>query len=508
MCLNKKVVWLHFWAKIEHMNNRGIGGLVRQIDDALAGLADIMAAPDAVAFPSERENFERLEKALARKSAIDAAFAYLADLHQAGRLVGGVSTADYLAANLDISREEAVRRLRRGNELFAPPPEPEREQPTPEESPADRARREAEEARRAKAAADARERARRRQAVNEEKRRIIDAELRQVSEHAQPGVDEIRDLALAEASARSPEDLRRWLRDQVRSANYRRRKPDGTKDLEAAHRKRYFAFGKQDELGGVPFFGYLSAGEAALLKSRFSTKEMDAVAGPRAEDDKRTLSQQRADHLVNLISNAPESAARTRRGVGSLVISMTLDDIQAMSPHSVFPTNTDIYLNPADLHRLGAAISDFFVLHDKQGKPLSVGSGQRTATLEQRIALFAGQLVCQRPGCGKPLDESDIHHIIAHSKGGLTDLENETIACWTDHPANNDERDGANNMGHFDYDPATGRAGWRAAGSDTIEFNESAHAQHAAGAKIRKKYQRTPDPPGPDGEDRPGLFAV
>ena len=491
------------------MNNRGIGDLVTQIDDALSGLAEIMATPDAVAFSSEREHFERLEKALARKSAIDASFAYLADLHQAGRLVGGVNTSDYLARNLGLSRAEATTRLRRGNELFSPPPEPEKEQPAPEESAEQRAAREAEEARRQKAAADARERSRRRQTVNEEKRRIIDKELRQVSQHARPGIDELRDLALAESDSRSPEDLRRWLRDQVRSANSRRRKPDGTRDPDAAHKKRYFAFGKQDELGGVPFYGYLSAGDAALLKSRFSTKEMDAVAGQRTEEDKRTLGQQRADHLVNLISNAPESAARTRKGVGSLVISMTLDDILSMNPQSTFPTNTGIYLNPADLHRLGAAISDFFVLHDKQGKPLSVGSGQRTATLEQRIALFAGQLVCQRPGCGNPLDESDVHHILAHAKGGLSDLENECIACWSDHPANNDERDGANNMGHFDYDPDTGRAGWRAAGSDTLEFNESAHAQHAAGAKIRRKYRRTADPPDdPFPDAAPGLFAV
>ncbi|MDR7330857.1 HNH endonuclease signature motif containing protein [Corynebacterium guangdongense] len=477
-----------------------------QIDDALSGLAEVMATPDAVAFSSEREHFERLEKALARKPAIDAAFAYLADLHQAGRLVGGVTTADYLAGRLDISRSEASRRLRRGNELFAPPPEPPRQQPGGDESAEKRAAREAEEARRATAAAEARERARRRQSVTEEKRRIIDAELRQVTEHAQPGVDELRDLALAASASRSPEDLRRWLRDQIRSANSRRRTPGGGRDPQAAHKKRYFAFGKQDELGGVPFYGYLSAGEAALLKSRFSAKEMDAVAGPRDPEDKRTLGQQRADHLVNLVANAPASAARQRSGMGSLVISMTLDDILGMNPESVFPTNTDIYLNPADLHRLGAAISDFFVLHDRQGKPLSVGVGQRSATLEQRIALFAGELVCTHYGCGKPLDESDAHHIIAHSEGGPTHPDNLTLSCWIHHPANNDRRDGANNMGHAERDPTSGRAGWRDAGSDHLRFNDGAAAAHAAGAKIRRKYRATSDPPA--GHDDPGLFAV
>ncbi len=494
------------------MSNRGIGDLVTQIDDAMSELAEIMASPDAVAFSSEREHFERLEKTLAHKSAIDAGFAYLADMHQAGRLVGGVSAADYLASALDISRDEASRRLRRGNDLFAPPPEPPKDQPSPSETDSERAAREAEEARRAQAAADARARARRRRAVNEEKRRIIDAELRQVSEHAQPGVDELRDLALAESATRSPEDLRRWLRDRVRSANSRRRKPDGTRDPQAAHKKRYFAFGKQDELGGVAFHGYLSAGEATLLKSRFSTKEMDAVAGPRDPDDTRTLGQQRADHLVNLIANAPASAARERSGMGSLVISMTLDDILGMNPDSVFPTNTDVYLNPADLHRLGAAITDFFVLHDKQGKPLTVGVGRRSATLEQRIALFAGELVCTHYGCGKPLDESDAHHIIAHAEGGPTHPDNLTLSCWIHHPANNDKRDGARNMGHAERDPDSGRVGWRDAGAEHLRFNDTAAAEHSAGAKIRRKYRASSDPPenfdDPAGPDDPGLFAV
>lgn len=499
------------------MNER-ISDLVDQVENGLNGLAQIMATPDTVAFAHEREHFERLERILAQKPVIDAAFAYLANLHQAGRIVGGVRPEDYLSKNLDISRSEASTRVRRGEELFAPVPEPEKEQPEPEETEEQRLAREKEERRRQEAAEKARERSRKRKAVNEEKRKIIDGELRQVSEHARPGVDELRDLALAESPKRSPEDLRRWLRDQVKTANAKGRKPNGKKDRHAAYKKRYLSFGQQDADGGVAIYGYLSAEQAAILKARTSMKSMDAATNGHDPEDKRTLRQQRIDHLINLIANAPDSAALERRGVGSLVISMTLDDILNMSPDSTFPTNTGVYLDPAALHRLGAAITDFFVLHDKQGKPLSVGSGQRTATLEQRIALFAGQLVCQRPGCGKPLDESDIHHIIAHSKGGLTDLENECIACWNDHPANNDEWDGANNMGHFEYDPDRGRPGWRAAGSDTLEFNESADAQHAAGAKIRRKYSAPhfDDPPeaaspGPieePYEHTPALFAV
>ncbi|WP_199872831.1 HNH endonuclease signature motif containing protein [Corynebacterium phoceense] len=58
-----------------------------------------------------------------------------------------------------------------------------------------------------------------------------------------------------------------------------------------------------------------------------------------------------------------------------------------------------------------------------------MGRSTRTATLEQRLALAASELVCSGRGCDTPLVMSDIHHIVAFANGGRTDIENLTIAC-------------------------------------------------------------------------------
>ncbi|AGF71267.1 hypothetical protein A605_01265 [Corynebacterium halotolerans YIM 70093 = DSM 44683] len=482
-----------------------------------------MAEPDTLPFAAIRGDLERLERAMSTKAAVDASFAWLADLHSAGRLVGSTRTVDYLTDGLGVSRGEAFSRLRQAEDLYAPPVEP---TPDPGEDETDNgeARREAE--RRRERERRAQEEARRKSA-SAEKRRIIERELTHLSKHAVPGRLELLSQSLSEAERRDVQDLRAWVREQVRRANAAATQPDGKKDPFAALRKRRLRLSRPDADGGVRIDGYLPADMAALVRAAVNPRS--GTSSVDDEDDKRTIDQRRADQLAHACRTFLNTKEPKVRGAGSVLISMTVDDIENMTLDSRFPTAGGDLLDPLALLRLGAADSDFVVLHDDRGQSLDVGRARRTANFYQRIALLASELVCTRPGCDNHGDECDVHHLVPWSMGGNTDIENLTILCPTHHALNRDERDGAGGLGHSERDPATGRAGFRAAGADELRFNDTVAQNRSAGAKIRGRKEAPPetgappgagtaDPPGPEppgspsppihGPDDPGLFDV
>ncbi len=491
-------------ANVEHVSEKSIVDLIKQVTTGLEGLAGIMANPESVAFASVRASFEELEAAMNRKAAIDASFAWLANLHEAGRLVGSTSTSQYLREKLGLSRNEAFNRLRQGAALYDPVPEPSPEPPPSTETEEQRLAREAEERRRAAEEEAAQRRARQQAAeASAEKRRVIETELGHLSEHADPGPNALREQALKQATWRGVEDLRAWVRDRVREANARGRKPDGSRDRLAAWKKRFISFGEQDADGGVRISGYLPAAQAAALKAALSYNQSTTWSedGAEEEKDKRSLGQRRADKLHEIVRGHSADKEPNRGGIGSVVVSVTLPELEEMGLDTSFPTNTGVYLSPLDMLVLGEASCDWITVHDDRGALLTLGRGKRTANLEQRIALLVTELTCSHPGCDHPVDDCQIHHIIAWVLSGRTDIENLTLLCRMHHRDNNDKRDGSRGMGHAERDPGSGRVGHRAAGSSRVRLNNSVAAGKSAAARIRRRHA----PPEPDTD---ALFTV
>lgn len=488
------------------MDRARLTGLVDQLESALTELSSAMAHPDSLPFAEIQDQFVRLEKVAELKNFTDASFAYAAVQADAGRLVGAVHASEYLTRKLGLSRAEARARIERGHKLFAPPepdplPTPE---PAPEETAEERRAREAaqEKARRAeeerlRRAREAQEKAReeaRRAAASAEKHRIIDRELEHLNKHATHTHQEMHALALQEAEHRSPEDLRSWLRERVRQSNKTGRTPDGKRDPFAALRKRKVAIGPQDADGGARISIYLAGAELAKFKAALTPgRAPGSNTSIPAAEDKRTLGARQADQLSTVLDHFLAAGPGTagRQGVGSVVVSMTTADLEGLTPTDTFPTNTGDMLGTADILRLGAAKYDLGVLHDTNGQVLTLGRTVRSASLMQRLALFAQELCCTRGPCQTGLAQSHIHHITSWATGGRSDIENLTILCPTHHPANRDERDGAFGLGHMDKDPATGRTGWVPPDGGPMEFNESAFQHHSAGAKIRRAHARS-----------------
>ena len=97
---------------------------------------------------------------------------------------------------------------------------------------------------------------------------------------------------------------------------------------------------------------------------------------------------------------------------------------------------------------------------------LDFGRGQRIASRAQRLAVFAADLGCTRPGCTEPTAAP--RSITGHwtsPKGGNTDIGELTCACGTDNH-NVGDKPGQWETAIITAGPDTGRIGWRLVGSD------------------------------------------
>ncbi|WIM73014.1 DUF222 domain-containing protein [Corynebacterium suedekumii] len=291
--------------------------------------------------------------------------------------------------------------------------------------------------------------------------------------------------ALKEAGHRCPEDLRVWLRRKVTNANAAGRQPDGRKDRLAGYKKRALRLGTQDTDGNVNISGSLPADVAAMLTAALAPG-LRPGANTEVPDDKdnRSRAQRGVDQLGVLLSRLlSEESPKSRQGVGSVVVSMTTKDLEEMTADSRFLSNTGHLLSPLDILTLGAAAFDLGVLHDEQGQPLALGRTKRTATLYQRLALFAYEGLCACGNCDGAMIHAHVHHIKPWARGGVTDLEYLTLECPPHHADNNDNQDGAGGMGHMVRDPETGRAGWQPPDGGPIQFNDTELQEYSAGGE-------------------------
>ncbi|QGU03498.1 hypothetical protein CETAM_01025 [Corynebacterium comes] len=462
-----------------------------QVAAGMTGLSELMADPARVVFDEVADSFEELERVLNAKAALDAAFAWLAEQSpEAGQRVGSTRGFDYLLAGLGLSKKEAAARLRTGRHLFDPPAPAPAPAPEPAESEEEHRAREAAEREKADRERKAREEARRRaQHRSAEILGVISQELANLNEHADPGSAQLYNLALAEAGRRTPEDLRSWLRDKVTQANQA-----GMPDLLAAYRKRFLHLGEADADGGRRVTGYLPAGDAAKLAAALAPGLRAGVNLPDPTGkDPRTLSQRAVDQLSVVLDRylANQSTA-TRYGVGSVLFSVTAEDVESLSAHSTFSTNTGDTLNLIDVLRLGAAKFDVMALHDTDGQPLALGRGVRHASFFQKVALFAAQGVCGCPDCVTAAVHGDAHHLKPWDRGGPTDLVNLMLICRPHHADNDDSRSGAGGKGHADRCPTTGRVGRRAGPGQPLRFNTTHAQDRSAGARIRNRRDKAP----------------
>lgn len=487
-----------------------VADCVERIACAFDELHAVMARPEEVHFGGVRASFEKLEYTLAKKTTIDASFAFVAARDDAGRHVGSTRAEDYLTARLRIPAGEAHARMRNGEELFAVLEQPKATDPAQLDAQAaaegDGLGDDAEAVARKRAElerADKERLARELAEVEAEKKRreaaldaqggvhvaahvlaAIEAELRSLNKHAVPGHKVLRAQAVAMAQHRDVKAVRWWLREQIRTANRKAVDPAGKPDPYAAIRKRWLKLESPDHDGGVGIRGYLDPATAALLAAALSPARNSGSANVSPAEDTRTYGQRMVDQLATVVADFEDGKQSAKHGLGSIMITTTTAELANLTADSKLPTTTGVELSPLDVLRLGSAQHDLMCVVDEHGLPLELGRSQRTASLWQKLALAATELVCTHPECDRPWIACDVHHLQAWAQNGPTDIRNLTLLCRRHHVDNNDQRDGSRNMGHAARCSQTGRVGHKYAGNDAVVVNSHPNALKAPARKL------------------------
>ncbi|MEO5303903.1 HNH endonuclease signature motif containing protein [Corynebacterium sp. c25Ua_47] len=78
------------------------------------------------------------------------------------------------------------------------------------------------------------------------------------------------------------------------------------------------------------------------------------------------------------------------------------------------------------------------IVHPIEG-PINTWRLERGANFNQRLTLHAEFQTCSRPGCNKPADYCQIHHLIPWQAGGYTNIQNLTFLCAYHNGINDDD---------------------------------------------------------------------
>ena len=184
-------------------------------------------------------------------------------------------------------------------------------------------------------------------------------------------------------------------------------------------------------LDGVFYLnGRLDSEGGAILQTA-----LNALGGPPTADDRRTPKQRRADLLVELArqqldgGNLPEVGGQ--RPHLAVTVSMATLANQPGSPAAELEWAQPIPAETARRLACDAAVTPVFV--GSESEQPQAGQTSRSISGSQRRALVVRDKGCRFPGCDRPPDWTDAHHIRHWADGGDRRMHNLVLLCRRHH---------------------------------------------------------------------------
>ena len=187
------------------------------------------------------------------------------------------------------------------------------------------------------------------------------------------------------------------------------------------------------ENGMVRISGQLDPEAGAVL-----TAALDPLSAPNPCDanggrDPRQADRRRAEALIEVCRRAAAaggSAPATTKA--QLVVLIDNDRLTEAVRGAGFTLDGKV-LSPESVRKLGCDASIIPMVLGSKGEPLDVGRTKRLVTPALLAALWARDKGCTYPGCGRPPQWCDAHHVIHWADGGPTCLLNLALLCAFHH---------------------------------------------------------------------------
>jgi len=206
--------------------------------------------------------------------------------------------------------------------------------------------------------------------------------------------------------------------------------PDSVLDeSNESHERRFLSLSQT--LDGVFYLnGRLDSEGGATLQTA-----LNALGGPPTAEDRRTPKQRRADLLVELArrqldgGNLPEVGGQ--RPHLAVTVSIATLANQPGSPAAELEWAQPIPAETARRLACDAAITPVFV--GSESDQPQAGQTSRSISGSQRRALVVRDKGCRFPGCDRPPDWTDAHHLQHWADGGKHVMDNLVLLCRRHH---------------------------------------------------------------------------
>jgi hypothetical protein len=161
------------------------------------------------------------------------------------------------------------------------------------------------------------------------------------------------------------------------------------------------------------------------------------VLGLQSASDPRSWAQRRADALGEICSEWLEGCNQTTVGGVRPHLSVTVDvnTLRAAPGEPAEPAELGWTgpITASESQMIGCDATVSRILMDGPSMVLDVGRATRTIPPALRRAVVARDRTCAAPGCRRPPEHCDVHHVRFWEQGGDTSLENTVLVCRRHH---------------------------------------------------------------------------
>jgi hypothetical protein len=205
--------------------------------------------------------------------------------------------------------------------------------------------------------------------------------------------------------------------------------PDGFfKDAEENFTRRRFHISRMAD-GMYKVDGLLEPVTGAALKTA-----VDALSKRTGPDDERSPSQRRHDAVGEMVNHAMDQGTLPRRNGVRPHINLTTTIEGLKNEVGAPPADLELSL-PISTRTLERITCDStmsrVLLADSM--VIDVGRATRTVSGPARRALRTRDKGCRFPGCDRPVDWTNPHHLIHWARGGPSNLPNMVLVCYYHH---------------------------------------------------------------------------
>ncbi|MDP9334429.1 MAG: HNH endonuclease [Actinomycetota bacterium] len=189
-------------------------------------------------------------------------------------------------------------------------------------------------------------------------------------------------------------------------------------------------------LDGMVAYDGICDPESGAIHTAAINAEMER---DHVDHDPRTPAQRRFDALTNLLRRSLDrgEVGESRNVRPHVSVVVDLDELRGTTAELVNRVRTERrhngHLSAATLERLTCDCDISRVITAGRSEVLDVGRATRTIPPAIWKALVVRDGHCQAPGCDRPPDSCEGHHVVHWTRGGPTNLQNLQLLCWNHH---------------------------------------------------------------------------